>query len=356
MKIFLIILIGVFMSHSALNWITENCYFLPGISGRITAGKKVKDFILPFQKSVIKSALNSDGSANKNVVMFGSRQVSKSTLYSWIVTYLLQKSPVQGIVMASSYGQSDLIFRAVKNQILFSKDLKSQFKIRKDFIEGKNHSLFKKIYNSPSSNLGNMAISLLIVDEFAVFSPLAKENLDNITAGMTMSQQKNLILYASNPPSDSQHWSIDFLKGLRIDNNVAFFDFTAGVKDDIYNSKTWAKANPFIKAYLSAPEKYPQFKYTLSEYASAALKAKTSQAAEINFRRQYLGQSCNSAMNKFCDSTKIKITGDKVFQDKSLRWAVGIDPSWRHDFFAASILGYSETDGDNVFKTHAIPS
>ena len=52
--------------------------------------------------------------------------------------------------MASSYGQSDLIFRAVKNQILFSEDLKSQFKIRKDFIEGKNHSLFKKIYNSPS--------------------------------------------------------------------------------------------------------------------------------------------------------------------------------------------------------------
>ena len=190
-----------------------------------------------------------------------------------------------------------------------------------------------------------MAISLLIVDEFAVFSPLARENLSNIQAGMTMSQQKNLILYASNPPSDSQHWSIDFLKALRTDSNVAFYDFTASIKADIYNSKTWAKANPFIKAYLSAPEKYPQFKYTLTEYQSAAIKAKTSQAAEINFRRQYLGQSCNSAMNKFCDISKIKIAGDKIFEDKSLRWAVGIDPSWRHDFFATGILGYDETNG-----------
>ena len=64
------------MKHQPLEWIKKNCIFLP-VSGPALAGKPVGDFILKFQEKIITSALNPDGSPNKNIFINGARKVSK---------------------------------------------------------------------------------------------------------------------------------------------------------------------------------------------------------------------------------------------------------------------------------------
>ena len=230
-----------------VKWIEENLVFPPIISSELIAGDKVGKHIIPFQRQILKQALVN----NKNIFIGFSRQISKSSLFAWIIVYLLENRLIQGVAMGPTYGQGDVVFKAVKKQIQFSEDLNDKYKIRADYIENKESgSLVKKIYNSPSANLGNMAIGFVVIDELCSYSPLAKENLLTILGGLGMSGQQPLQLYATNPPTDPLHWSLDYIKGLKTDSNTAFFDFSAPAQDDIYSEETWSKANPFIAHYL----------------------------------------------------------------------------------------------------------
>ena len=310
------------------------------------AGDKVGKHIIPFQRQVLREALVN----NKNIFIGFSRQISKSSLFAWIIVYLLENRLIQGVCMGPTYGQGDVVFKAVKKQILFSEDLKDKYKIRADYIENKESgSLVKKIYNSPSSNLGNMAVGFVVIDELCSYSPLAKENLLTILGGLGMSGQQPLQLYATNPPTDSLHWSLDYIKGLKTDNNTAFFDFSADPRLDINSDKTWSKANPFIKNYLKT--KNPIYKWTYDFYKSQVLKAKDSRELELDFRRQLLGQRVTADAGKFCEVDRIKQSDDSVYNDKSLRWCLGIDPAWKFDCFSASLVGFSE-DTESVFIKH----
>ena len=236
---------------SPVKWIEKELCFPPIISSELIAGDKIGKHIIPFQRTVLKAALEN----NKNIFIGFSRQISKSSLFAWIVLYLLENKHIQGVTIGPTYGQGDVVFKAIKKQIQFSESLSERYKIRQDYIENKySGSLVKKIYNSPSANLGNMAIGFVVIDELCAYSPLAKENLLTILGGLGMSGKQPLQLYATNPPTDPLHWSLDYLKSLRADNNTAYFEFSADPKLDIYSEKTWAVANPFIES-LSEDEK-----------------------------------------------------------------------------------------------------
>ena len=152
-----------------------------------------------------------------------------------------------------------------------------------------------------------------------------------------------------NPPTDPLHWSLDYIKGLKTDSNTAFFDFSAPAQDDIYSEETWSKANPFIAHYLKKHNKIN--KWTYDFYKSKAELAKDSKEAEMDFRRQLLGQRVATDAFKFCEADRIQVTDDSVYKDKSLRWALGIDPAWKFNYFSASLVGINENT-ETLFIKH----
>ena len=78
--------------------------------------------------------------------------------------------------------------------------------------------------------------------------------------------------------------------------------------------------------------------------------AKESKEAETDFRRQLLGQRVNSEGHKFIDISKIQIADDSVYEDKSLRWCLGIDPAWRFNFCAFILMGFAESTESTFIK------
>ena len=329
-----------------VKWIEKNLVFPPIISSEIIAGHKVGKHIIPFQRKVLKEALEN----RKDIFIGYSRQISKSSLFAWIVLYLMENHALQGVTIGPTYGQGDVVFKAIKKQIQFSDSLNSHYKLRADYIEHKDSgSMVKKIYNSPSANLGNMAIAFVVIDELCAYSPLAKENLLTILGGLGMGGKKPLLLYATNPPTDPAHWSLDYIKTLIADDNTVCFDFSADSKADIYKEKTWAKANPFIAHYIKTKD--PVYKWTYDFYKSKALLAKASKEAELDFRRQLLGQRVATTAFKFADIERIQFADDSIYKDKSLRWSLGIDPAWKFNFFSASLVGFSEST-ESLFIKH----
>lgn len=327
----------------SVSFIEDNLYFLPGLSSPLVAGKKVKEHIIPFQREVLEASLNE----NKDIFIGFTRQISKSTLFSWIVLSIMETQPgSRGFCLASKYEQSAHVFNAVKNQILFNKNLKKKYEVTKHWIQGENHSMLKRASSKPGGELGNMAFSFGVIDELAVYSWQAKEAMENLLNGMAMSGHKPKLMYGCNPPSDPEHWSLDFIKNLQADSGTKCFLFSANTDLDIQKKETWAKGNPFISYYLKTDSKV--YKETFNFYKRKAKQAKESKEAELDFRRQLLGQKVSRDAYKFIDIKKIQIADDSVYEDKNLRWCLGIDPAWRFNFCAFSLMGFSE-DTESVF-------
>ena len=331
--------------HKPLTWISENLFFPPQ-SGPALAGQKVGKFILPFQESIIKDALTPEGKPNKSVFIGYTRKISKSYLFAWIYTYILEHWPgAQLINMASTYGQSDIIFSSVKNQILFS-ELKNKYKIRKDWLENKkSFSKLQKIFNSPTANLGLVNVTALIADELSAYPD--RRNLDAITSGMSLAiGGRPLVFYATNPAEFSEHWTIDYIKGLKADPQLAYYDFSADPDSKLDDLKQWGKANPFIAHYLQTKD--PVYKGVFDFYKRELKKAQESKESELVFRRMQLGQSVSADAYRFVDVSKIKIADDSIYEDKTMRVALGIDLAWKWDFCAFCLVFFNE-DTESVF-------
>ena len=156
--------------HQPLEWIKTLKF--PPQSGQLLNGKLVGEHILPFQEDIIKQALTPQGKPNKSIFLGYTRKISKSYLFSWIFVYLLEHWPGCSIIcMASTYSQSDIVFQAIKNMIIFGPDhLKKKYKFLQDEIKNKtNQAVLKKIFNSPTANLGLMNVQALIADELSAY-------------------------------------------------------------------------------------------------------------------------------------------------------------------------------------------
>ena len=321
--------------NKALEWIKTKLVFPPVVSNKQVAGHKVGQHIIPFQESVITDALIK----NKDVFIGFSRQISKSSLYSWIVLYLMQSYPCAGVTMGPTFGQAGVLFRALKAQIEYS--FPKEYKVREEWIEHKKTgSTVRKVYNSPAANIGQMALQFIVCDEICLFDNIARQNLLTLLAGLGMTGDKPLLLYASNPPIEPDHWSLDFLKKLETDPNTSFYDFSAHKKADIQKASTWAQANPFIAEYLKSGDKV--YKRTFDFYKEQAHGAKQNNTLELDFRRQLLGQRVAQDASRFCDVERIGVCDDSIFTDKSIRWSLGIDLAWKFDFTAFALMGFNQ--------------
>lgn len=332
-------------NHKPLNWIKENLIFLP-LSGPELKGKPVGKYILPFQEKIITSALDCDGNPSKNIFMGFSRKISKSMIFSWIWNYFLEnKEGFNMINMASTFSQSNIIFKLVSNQIRLNPNIiEDDYKITIEHIKNnERHNINSKIYSKSSSNLGFLNISSLISDELG--AQQSKENLDSIVSGMSMAQTKPLMLYASNPPEKQTHWSNEFLKTLKEDPDWMFFDFSCPPKIDPYSEKAKCLANPFYAEYCKT--KNPLYKNVYDFINKESDKAKKFGGESlISYRRFQLGQRVNTQAYQWIDPADIKIAKEDVLKDKNLRPILSFDLSLTRDFTACLLCLFNESTED----------
>ena len=330
--------------HKPLSWIKENLIFLP-VSGPKMKGKPVGEFILPFQEEIICAALDGHGNPKNNVFMGFSRKISKSMIFSWIFNYFLeQKEGFNLVTMASTFGQSDIIFKLIADQIRLNPNIKeSDYKIRREYLENeKRHNNLYKIFSKASSNLGMLNVSAVCADEIGAMQ--SKENMDAILSGLAMAQTKPCLLFASNPPEKQTHWSNEYLKGLRNDKDWKFFDFSAPIKSDPYGKETKCKANPFYSEYEKT--KNPLFQGVYDFINKESESAKQSGENLISYRRFQLGQRVNTAAYQWVDVDDIKIADEEVFKDKNLRPILSFDLSLSRDFCCCVLALFNESTED----------
>ena len=331
--------------HGPLNWIKENLIFLP-LSGPKLKGKPIGDFILPFQEKVICDALDNEGNPKNNIFMGFSRKISKSMVFSWLWNYFLEtKEGFNLINMASTFSQSNVIFKLIADQIKLNPKIDDDnYKITREKIENlERYNINGKIFSKASSNLGLLDVSAVIGDEIGAMQ--SKENLDSILSGLSMAQTKPLMLFASNPPEKQTHWSNEYLKTLREDKDWVFYDFSAPIKSDPYSEKAKCLANPFYKEFVKT--KNPIFKRVYNFINKESEKAKRFGGESlISYRRFQLGQRVSTLAYQWVDPVDIQIASPDILKDQSLRAILAFDLSFTRDFTACTLCLFNENTED----------
>ena len=333
--------------HRVMDWISENCRF-PSTAGAKFFRKKVGQHILPFQKEILISVFNPDGTVNKpGVFLYGCRKVSKSMLFSWILFYLLANKSTAGFqcpIVASAFKQGGIIFDFVREMVLMS-GFKNDFKILKDSIRNKETG--NKVYvvfNSPDSNFGGQA-SAGVFDEVGRYRDM--RNMDAVLTSMSLAEDKPIQLFASNPPDDDGHFIHDMISGVEKDTDFIVKKFCAPKAADIFDPQTW-RINPFIDKYFET--RGQKFKNTYDYYVKEAELAKRSKEKELTFRKLLLGQSVQATGAVWLDTSQIKIAGEDIYKREDLRWSCGVDLSISADATAVCFVGYSENTEETFVK------
>ena len=345
--LFFLVIGGVLMSHKVLDWIGGNCKF-PSKAGSQYFGKPVGKYLLPFQKEVITEIFDPAGKVRTpECFLYGCRKVSKSLLYSWITYYLItEKIGFEMPLVASNYSQGFILFNFIREQVLLNKK-EDIFRVRKDYIEHKTQgNRVHVVFNSAEANYGGQP-SGAIFDEIGNYQDA--RNMESIETGMSLSEDKPIILKASNPPSDKSHFVLALLKQDESDPDCYVKKFSAGIKQDWADSETW-RINPFINEYFLSNGK--KFKNVFDDYKKKCQVALNNKEKEISFRRLLLGQGISAKANEFIPVDKIKDfpDPDTVFKNKNLRYAVGIDLSSTRDATALSHIFYNEDSEDLFIK------
>ena len=327
-----------------LTWIKENLIFLP-VSGPKLKGKLVGEHILPFQEDIIKAALTPEGDPNKNIFMGYSRKISKSLIFSWIFNYLLENKEGMSLVnMASTFTQSNIIFRLIVDQVRLNPRIDSDhYQTTIEFLKNKErHNQLYKVFSKASSNLGMLNVSALIADEVGAMQ--SRENLNSIMSGLAMAQTKPLLLFSSNPPEQISHWSNEYIKTLKGDPDWTFFDYSADLKEDVYSEKAKAQANPFYSEYLKT--KNPHLKSVYDFVNKEAERAKKSSENLVVYRRFQLGQRISAKAYQWVDVNDIKIAPESVLKNKELRPILAFDLALSNDFCACLLCFFNESTED----------
>ena len=336
-----------------MEWIGKNVYFPPQ-AGEL-GGKAIGPHLLDFQKDFIKGILSPSGDIKKFGFVYGCRKISKTFLFTALIWYLMNDKRRKGFevpVTASVYEQGKLLYNQILAQINSPK-LKKQFKIRKDFfVNKKNSAKLHVTYNSATSNLG-LQSSGAIFDEIGAYKD--SENLETIQSGLTLSEKKPLLLMASNPPENLDHFVVPMIRACEKDPNFIVQKHALPLEDDWHSEENWIKTNPFLQEWKRTKGK--RFQNVMDNYRMLYRRALETKGAELSFRRLQLGQSLSAHELKFIDISKIKSVPDFDFSRKDLRWSLGVDLSITHDFSALVFAGYKErTDELFVFPLLFLPN
>ena len=321
--------------HQPLKWISENCCF-PVTAGKSFAFKKVGPHLLPFQTKIIKEVLDYDGSIKSSLFIYGCRKVSKSFLWSMIIWYLINDNKRRGFrmpVMASVFYQAKLIYDQLSSQPYKKEDVRFFMEKIKQKKTGSQVDFFA---TSPGAVLGQESDGLCC-DEIGAYR--AQDTMLNLSTGGALSSDNFLNLWSSNPPMSDDHFVIDLLKQCDSDPKFKVHRFYLPKGKDWTNERNWAIANPFIKEYFESKGK--RFSYVMRFYRDYFNRALTSKTEENAFRRYLLGQYCGSD-TEYIPNEKIKVCGEDVYKDKSIRWVVGCDYSVVHDATSIAVCGWDQ--------------
>ena len=323
-----------------VKWIEDNLIFT-AVSCPALKGKTLKGHLLPFQRDVLKSALID----KKNIFMGFSRKISKSMLYSWIFVYYLENSEGMALVnMASTFGQSNIVFRLIEDQIVCNPRISEKdYKIRREWLENtKRHNRLDKIFSKASSNLGMLNVSGVIADELGAMQ--SRANLDTILSGMSMAQDRPRLYFATNPPELLSHWSIEYVRSLKDDKDWKFYNFSAPLKGDVFSEKAKCAANPFYAHYKKT--KAPLFKSTADFIDKEAEKAKKSGENLLSYKRLQLGQTISSKGYEWVSPADIQIAPLSILKNKKLRAVLGFDLALSRDFCSCVLCLFDEKTED----------
>lgn len=323
-------------AHKPLKWI-ENLVFLPE-SGPLLAGKKLKRFLLDFQKDIIRAALTEKGEPNKNIFLGWSRKIGKSQAYAWILHYLLaNKRGYNSAILASTSEQAGIIFRMIKEQILFNETINEKdFKITRDRIEHKkNFSSVERLYSNSAGNLGKN-LSCICVDELGAQD--SSDGYETLLNGLALAHGgKPLILTASNPPPGPEHWSDAFVKTNKENKDWKIFEYASKGKTDPFTPEALRQSNPFFKTYCSDKKKFSYLKGMYDFLTKQSSEAKRSPEAAIHFMRYQLGKKVSCVNTEWINPDNIQIVSLEDVLRIECRIAIGIDLALSVDFSAAAI-------------------
>ena len=339
--------------HKPLDWISKNVYF-PTQAGAL-AGKAVGPYLLDFQKDFITGVLSPTGEIKKFGLFYGCRKISKTFLFTAIVWYLMNDKRRKGFevpITASVYEQGKILYSQFLSQIN-TKALKKKFKIRKDyFVNKQTDSKLHVTYNSSSSNLG-LQSSGAIFDEIGAYRD--SENLETIQSGLTLSEKKPLLLLASNPPQNLDHFIIPLIRACEKDQQFIVMKFALPLNEDWQSEDSWIKINPFLQEWKRTRGK--RFQNVMDNYRMLYRRALETKSAELSFRRLQLGQSISANQMQYIPIEKIKVVNDFDFKRKDVRWSCGVDLSISHDFSAVVFCAHKEvTDELFVFPFIFLPN
>ena len=337
--------------EESLKWIEDNLVFTPSAGPKLS-GQLLGPHLLGFQREILLSALR-----GRNVFVGFSRKISKSACFGWLITHFLVNREGYNIIgAASTFGQSDVIFKEVVHQIVLNPRINEKdFNITKLLIENEDkHNTFAKIFSKSTSNLGLTGISCFVADELGAWQ--SRENLDSIQTGMGFAQDnKPLLMYASNPASTKAHWSNEFLKTLKYDKDWEFYDYSTPIKEkNIFSDKSLSQANPFFKEYLKT--KNPHLKSVYSFLKKEVKLAQKSSEQKNIFRRWHLGQRISSKAYEWINPDDLQTIPEKLFEDKKLRKdlraVMGFDLALSSDFCSAVLGLFSDADESCYFYPH----
>ena len=324
--------------HKPLLWISENVCFPPQAGS--LGGKKVGPHLLKFQKDFITGILDHNGNVQKSGFIYGCRKISKTFLFSCLCWYVLNDRRKKGYeipIVASTFEQGKILFNQIASQVN-TPALKKKFLVRKDYILNRQtKSRLHVVFNASSSNLGLLS-SGSVFDEIG--SHRTPENLEVVQSGLTLSEGRPLLLYASNPPANLDHWVLPMLRAAQKDSSFIVQNHSLPLDEDWQKESNWIKINPFLKEWRRTKGK--KFQNVMDNYRMLYRRGLETKESELSFRRLGLGQSLSSNEMQYIDVSKIKSVAleDFDFGRKDLTWSIGADISQVHDFSAISFCGY----------------
>ena len=240
-------------------------------------------------------------------------------------------------VLASSGLQADLVYQAVRKQLLLHPDIKSSdFAIQKDTIKNlKNHSSIEKLYSNANTLLGRH-FDALVCDELGAMQDDSCYRA--CTSGMAFARGGGTILAASNPPSEPTAWVMDFVAERKKDPKWEVMEFSASPKTDPFSSSALEQSNPIFKAYVSNKRKNKHLKPVHDFLMSEMKEGEKSPQAGLSFLRYQLGRRIINRESEFINPADIKVSKlTDVLSLPGCRVSLGLDIALSQDICACCI-------------------
>ncbi len=309
--------------------------FLPVTSGAL-AGTRFK--CRPFQEKFIRATFAEDQDGKRPVrrsTLCVARKNGKSALAAGLALCALcgplAEARGQVISAAASKEQAALIFSELEAMIVATPEFDAILNIRRfhktiEVLEGVGAGTVYKAISSDARTAHGLS------PHFAIFDEYAQAKNDELWQALMTGQgaRKNAVLITISteaaddaaPMSRLVDYSKDVMAGKIEDPSTYLLHFGADLDDDIFDPRTWFKANPGLGDFRS-----------MDDLQAQATVARQSASAEPAFRNYILNQRVASETRFVNRSEWLACDGEPHIEDGATVYAA-LDLSWSRDLTA----------------------